>query len=164
MLLYLFMRAAIRLHDLLQYAPTNLLLRWLRSRRGLKWGIPFMLLGAAYIFGAALLTTWLEQGGPGWLNLLVALAIWNALKFLCVGPVSLVRLFRARVKERRVRAHHQAPCAEDLTPSVSVAPTILGPGPEGRDADRRGPQRVPTAVDTLGLDHKVIEHPKEPCQ
>lgn len=97
------MHAAIRLHNLLQYVPTNLLLRWLRSRRGPKWGVPFMLLGAAYILGAALLTTWLEQGGPGWLNLLVTLAIWNAFKFLCIGPVSLVRLLNARVKERRIR-------------------------------------------------------------
>ncbi|TXN30098.1 sulfate permease [Lacisediminihabitans profunda] len=97
------MRAAIGLHNLLQYAPTNLLLRWLRSRRGLKWGIPFMLLGATYLLTAALLATWLQHGGPSWLNLLVALGIWNGLKFLAFGPISLIRLGVIRLRESRQR-------------------------------------------------------------
>lgn len=45
---------------------------------------------------------------------------------------------------------------------MSVAPTILRPWTGGRKARRRGPQRVPIAVDTLGSDHEVIEHLKEP--
>jgi len=62
------------------------------TRRGLKWGIPFMLLGATYVLAAALLATWLRHGGPGSLNLLVALGTWNGLKFLVFGSASLVRL------------------------------------------------------------------------
>ena len=41
------------------------------------------------------------DGGPGWLNLLVLLFIWNALKFLVNGPITLVILIRARLAERR---------------------------------------------------------------
>lgn len=95
------MRLAIALHAFLQYAPTNLLLSRLRSRYGLKWGVPFMVLGAAYFFAAAMLATWLHDGGPIWLNLLVLLGIWNGLKLVVFGPISLMLLARARITEHR---------------------------------------------------------------
>jgi hypothetical protein len=85
------------------YMPTNILLDALRTRRGLKWGVPAMLLAGPYLLSAWLLTAWLANGGPGWLNLLVLLFIWNALKFLVNGPVTLVVLIRARLAERRER-------------------------------------------------------------
>ena len=95
------MRLAIALHAFLQYAPTNLLLCRLRSRHGLKWGVPFMVLGAAYFFAAAMLATWLHDGGPMWLTLLVLLGIWNGLKFVVFGPISVMLLARARITENR---------------------------------------------------------------
>lgn len=98
------MRLAIAVHTFLQCAPTNLLLSLLRSRHALKWGVPFMLLGAAYFLAAAMLTNWLQDGGPGWLNLLVLLGIWNGLKFSVFGPISLMLLARARITEHRDEA------------------------------------------------------------
>ena len=83
------------------YMPTNILLNALRTRRGLKWGVPAMLIAVPYLLGAWLLTVWIADGGPGWLNLLVLLFIWNALKFLVNGPITLVILIRARLAERR---------------------------------------------------------------
>lgn len=90
------------------YMPTNILLDALRTRRGLKWGVPAMLIAAPYLLGAWLLTVWIADGGPGWLNLLVLLFIWNGLKFLVFGPLSLLLLARARLLERRdsTRAAH----------------------------------------------------------
>ena len=85
------------------YMPTNILLDALRMRRGLKWGVPAMLIAAPYLLGAWLLTVWIADGGPGWLNLLVLLFIWNALKFLVNGPITMIVLIRARVAERRDR-------------------------------------------------------------
>ncbi|MGB4776902.1 sulfate permease [Microbacterium sp.] len=85
------------------YMPTNVLLAALRTRRGLKWGVPAMLIAVPYLLGAWLLTVWIADGGPGWLNLLVLLFIWNALKFLVNGPITLILLIRARVAERRDR-------------------------------------------------------------
>lgn len=85
------------------YMPTNILLDALRTRRGLKWGMPAMLIAAPYLLGAWLLTVWIADGGPGWLNLLVLLFIWNALKFLVNGPIALVILIRARRAEWRAR-------------------------------------------------------------
>ena len=85
------------------YMPTNILLNALRTRRGLKWGVPAMLIAAPYLLGAWLLTVWISDGGPSWLNLLVPLFIWNALKFLVNGPITLIILIRARLAERRAR-------------------------------------------------------------
>ena len=85
------------------YMPTNILLDALRTRRGLKWGVPAMLIAAPYLLGAWLLTVWIADGGPGWLNLLVLLFIWNALKFVINGPITLALLIGARGAERRAR-------------------------------------------------------------
>ncbi len=85
------------------YMPTNILIDALRTRRGLKWGMPAMLIAAPYLLGAWLLTVWIADGGPGWLNLLVLLFIWNALKFLVNGPITLILLIRARIAEQRER-------------------------------------------------------------
>ena len=89
-------------YGVLRYAPTNLLLNAIRTRRGLKWGIPAMLLAVAYSYAAAICTTIINDGGPGWLHLLVLLFAWNALKFIWIGPVSLVLL----VHHRCGRPHH----------------------------------------------------------
>lgn len=86
-----------------RYMPTNIALDLIRTRRGLKWGIPAMLLAGPYLYAASICTTILDNGGPGWLNLLVLLSIWNALKMLWIGPISLVLLARVRVREYRER-------------------------------------------------------------
>ncbi len=95
-----------------RYMPTNILLDLIRSRRGLKWGLPAMLLAVPYLLAASICTDLIAVGGPGWLNLLVILFIWNALKFLIMGPVSLALLVRVRVQEaaarRRVRRQTEA--------------------------------------------------------
>ena len=83
--------------------PTNILIRATHTRRGLKWGVPAMLLGVVYIVIAAVLAQWVAGRGPGWINVLVLLCLWNALKFAVNGPVTLVRLVRVRAYERRYR-------------------------------------------------------------
>ena len=85
-----------------RYMPTNILLDAIRTRRGLKWGVPAMLLAAPYLLAASTCTNLIADGGPGWLNLLVLLFLWNTLKFILIGPVSLVLLIRARLRERKV--------------------------------------------------------------
>lgn len=89
------------IYSLLQrYAPSNIVLRWVRSRRGLKWGVPAMLLALPYLGLALLCSSSAAGGGPAWLNLLVLLGLWNAMKFLVIGPTSVARLLRARRHER----------------------------------------------------------------
>lgn len=84
-----------------RYMPTNILLDLIRTRRGLKWGVPAMLLAAPYLLAASICTNFIAGGGAGWLNLLVLLFIWNALKFLVMGPISLALLVSVRIRERR---------------------------------------------------------------
>lgn len=91
--------------------PTNILLDKIRTRRGLKWGVSAMLLGAAYIFAAAMCITLIGHGWSPWLYLAFALLLWNGLKFVLVGPVSLFLLIRVRIREaaaRRRARQHQA--------------------------------------------------------
>lgn len=82
-------------YGVLRYAPTNLLINPIRTRRGLKWGIPAMVLAAVYFYAAAICTTIVNDGGPGWLYLLVLLFVWNAFKFLWIGPVSFLLMVRS---------------------------------------------------------------------
>lgn len=82
-----------------RYMPTNILLDAIRTRRGLKWGIPAMLLAVPYLLAASTLTTLIAGGGPGWLNLLVLLCLWNAMKLIIMGPISALHLLRAHIRE-----------------------------------------------------------------
>ena len=82
-----------------RYMPTNILLDAIRTRRGLKWGVPAMFLAVPYLLAASTFTTLIADGGPGWLNLLVLFCLWNSMKFIIMGPVSLILLARTRVRE-----------------------------------------------------------------
>lgn len=68
------------------YMPTNIVLDKLRTRRGLKWGVPAMLLAIPCLAAGNVMTVLIGRGAPGWFHLLVLLCIWNAFKFLIMGP------------------------------------------------------------------------------
>ena len=86
----------------------------IRTRRGLKWGVPAILLAAPYLLAASTFTTLIADGGPGWLNLLVFLCLWNTMKFIIMGPVSLILLGRARLREgAAVRAERRTMAESD---------------------------------------------------
>ena len=86
-----------------RYMPTNRLLDAIRRRHNLKWGIPAMFLAAPYLLIASICTGALAAGAPGWLHLMVLWSVWNAMKFIIMGPASLVLLVRARVQEAVAR-------------------------------------------------------------
>ena len=102
MLLLLSVRLASTIHYYLQaFAPTNILIRHLRTRDGLKWAIPAaLLLVPTYLFAAAIATTVIDDGGPGWLNVVVLTCTWNAMK---IGLVVLVSLISHLTGPRRRR-------------------------------------------------------------
>ena len=95
-----------------RYMPTNIALGAIRTRRGLKWGVPAMLVAIPYLFAASVCVEIISRGGPGWLHILVLLFIWNAMKFLVMGPISGLLLVQARVhdhrKARRAALHGMA--------------------------------------------------------
>lgn len=92
---------SVRTRDLTRhYLPTNILLDLIRTRRSLKWGVPAMLLAVPYLASAVWCARAVTDGGPGWLNLIILVAIWNAMKFIVMGPVSVLTLARRRWHER----------------------------------------------------------------
>ncbi|MEI5582297.1 MULTISPECIES: sulfate permease [unclassified Agromyces] len=105
-----------------QFMPTNLLLDAIHTRRGLKWGMLAMLLAVPYGWGALACLGLAEGGGQGWLNLIGLLFVWNALKFLVAGPVTLIRLVRVRLGEARM--------ARALTHSPAGGGEIPGEAPQ----------------------------------
>ncbi|UOQ89207.1 sulfate permease [Agromyces endophyticus] len=84
-----------------RFMPTSILLDAVHKRRGLKWGVPAMLLAVPYLLAAVAFTGLTEHGG--WYSLLALLCVWNAFKFLVAGPVTFVRLLRVRAREARAR-------------------------------------------------------------
>lgn len=104
----IWMASAHTRYFLRRYMPTNIALDAIRTRPGLKWGLPAMLVAIPYLYAASFLTVLVDDGAPGWLYLLVLLFIWNALKFAIMGPVSVVLLIGARACERRERRSARA--------------------------------------------------------
>ena len=101
-----------------RYMPTNIVLDAIRTRRGLKSGVPAMLLAIPYLAAGNIMTILIGRGAPGWFHLLVLLCIWNAFKFLVMGPVSVVLLVRTGTAERRNRR---------------MLPRSPAPRPDGRE-------------------------------
>ena len=92
-----------------RFMPTNIALDALRTRHGLKWGAPAMLLAIVYFYVASFITVLIAQGSPKWLYLVALLCIWNAMKFIINGIVCLGCLIRVRHHEQRLRQSAGAP-------------------------------------------------------
>lgn len=107
-----------------RWMPTNVLLDKIRTRSGLKYGVPAMLLAIPYLYAAAVCRELIEAGGPGWLNLFVLITIWSALKMLWIGPVSLVMLAKARWHEHAVRRNARR--ISEQSPGLVQAPVMTG--------------------------------------
>lgn len=95
-----------------RYMPSNILLDAIRTRRGLKWGVPAMLLAIPYLLIANLCVRLVADGGPGWLHLIVLVCIWSAFKMLWIGPISVVLLVRARFRESRAARRRRGEASE----------------------------------------------------
>jgi hypothetical protein len=112
---------SVRTRDYLhRYMPSNRLLAAIRTRRGLKWGIPAMLVALPYILIASICSGAAADDGPGWLHLIVLWACWNALKFIIMGPVSVVLLTRAGVREATIRRHQRHEALAEANTRVPV--------------------------------------------
>jgi hypothetical protein len=83
--------------------PTAIVIDAINMRRGLKWGVPAMLLAFPYALAAIYCRSQVEAGGPSWLNLLVILCLWNTLRFVLIGPISVLKWIGVRVREAAAR-------------------------------------------------------------
>lgn len=97
-----------------RYMPSNIVLDLIRTRKGLKWGMPATLLAGPYLAIALWCTSLIESGAPGWLHLVVLVCIWNALKMMAIGPASVVLLVKARAREHRAQRKQPQGLSEDV--------------------------------------------------
>jgi hypothetical protein len=106
----LIVQLATTIRAVLAHAPSNRLTSRLRTRGGLGSALAAIAAGAAYLFATVICTMLLDRGGPGWLNVLVLLFIWNAFKLTFAGPAILVARARQRMARRRSprKAHASA--------------------------------------------------------
>ena len=112
---------SVRTRDYLhRYMPSNRLLAAIRTRRGLKWGLPAMLVALPYFLIAYTCSATVADGGPGWLHLIVLWACWNALKFIIMGPVSVVLLVRVRLHEAASRRRQRREASTESDARVPV--------------------------------------------
>ena len=91
-----------RLYGLSQrFAPSNIVIRRVHTRTGIKWG-PLVGLAGVVVYGLLMVVTGtiVRDGGPGWVNLFVLVGFWNTLRFAVLIPVSLARLLRVRHQEK----------------------------------------------------------------
>jgi hypothetical protein len=87
------------------YMPTNRAVDWLRTPRGLKWAIPVALVATpAYLGLTALAIQGATRPGLGWLNVLVFLFSWNAMKFAWMVVLSPPRILARALRLRCLRS------------------------------------------------------------
>ncbi|MBJ7353933.1 MAG: hypothetical protein JHC98_03835 [Thermoleophilaceae bacterium] len=88
------------------YMPTNRAVEWLRTPRGLKWAIPVAVVATPAYLGLTTLAIQLAtRPALGWLNVLVLLFFWNAMKFVWIAglsPLLLARTWMRRVVRRSI--------------------------------------------------------------
>ncbi|HHY48936.1 MAG TPA: sulfate permease [Alphaproteobacteria bacterium] len=96
------MRAAAGYAAISRWYPSNLAIAWLRTRRGLKWAWPVMLVATPGYLGVShWLAAFVREGAPGWAAVFACIAFVSATKFVIFAPISLVHLARAKWAERR---------------------------------------------------------------
>ena len=98
-----------------RYMPSNIVLDLIRTKQGLTWGVPAMLLAVPYLAIAVWCTGLIDNGGPGWLHLVVLVCIWDAFKMIVIGPVSVVLLARARAQENQARNRVEPSAHDELS-------------------------------------------------
>ncbi len=109
MILMLSVRLAATAHAYVDaYAPTNILIRTLRTTEAQRLALPISaLLVIAYGLLGAWLTSIIDSGGPAWLNPLALLCAWNTIKFAWVAVASAAASVR-RVIARPLRSRRRA--------------------------------------------------------
>lgn len=82
------------------FLPSNIVIRRVRRRDGLKWGAPVGLAGAALYYGLfLLLSTGSQSWGWTWAHLVGIVVVLSLIKFTVLMPVSLVLLASHRSRE-----------------------------------------------------------------
>lgn len=117
-----------RVYGLAQrFCPSNIVIRRVHTRTGIKWGPLVGLAGVAF-YGLLMVATGtvVRDGGPGWANLFFIIGFWNTCRFAVLIPVSVFRWLRVRHQEKVLlrdwhRAHATDPVHVDAQVPVAQA-------------------------------------------
>lgn len=83
------------------YMPTNRALDWLRTPRGLKWAIPIAaVVTPSFLYATSIAAVIAAEPGLGWMNVLVILFLWNALKFAWIAVLAPLAILRPMLGRR----------------------------------------------------------------
>ena len=108
-----------RLYGLVQrFAPSNIVIRRVHTRTGIKWGTLVGLAGVL-VYGLLMVATGtiVRDGGPGWVNLFVLVGFWNTVRFAVLIPASIARLLRVRHQEKVLLRDWQRSNTTDPAPA-----------------------------------------------
>ena len=80
-------------HRYLQvYAPSNVVVAHVRrARPRLRVAVGLLALSVTLASTAFALAEWVVNGGPGWLNLVIIFAVWDAFKFIFMAIAVALR-------------------------------------------------------------------------
>ncbi|MBO1758899.1 hypothetical protein ACWDHH_14960 [Janibacter hoylei] len=127
-LISLAMRPAAAVYNWCQrWLPSNRLVTLLRTRRGYRWGVPAVLLGALYFVVGIGCYGAVRLGHTEWLYLGMLVFWWTALKLAVHGVTATIRLLIARGHENlavraAIRNERRIAVAEGRTaPTHTVA-------------------------------------------
>ncbi len=120
-----------RIYGLLQrFCPSNIVIRRVHTRTGIKWGPLAGLAGVAF-YGTLMVVTGtiVRDGGPGWVNLFFIIGFWNACRFTFLIPTSAVRLLWVRHQEKMLlrdwqRIHAAVPDTRRMDARVPAAQAL----------------------------------------
>jgi hypothetical protein len=99
-LILLVMRPVKVVYDWCQrWLPSNRLVHLVRARRGLRWGIPLVLLGAGYFAVGVVCAGIVQAGGPGRWYLPMLVCWWTAIKVISHGLYATITLPIVRASE-----------------------------------------------------------------
>ncbi len=120
-----------RLYGLAQrFCPSNIVLRRVHSRSGIKW-VPLVGLTGVIVYGLVMVAcgTIVRDGGPGWVNLFFTVGFWNTCRFTLLIPTSVARLLRVRHQEKALlrdgqRTHATAPTAAEAEGMDAHVPAV----------------------------------------
>lgn len=89
----------------------------MHTRDGITWA-PLVGLAGVAVYGLLLMATAtvVDRAGPAWVNLIVLVAFWDAIKFAWLIPVSLIRLLRVRHQEKVLLRAWEHASATESTP------------------------------------------------
>lgn len=95
-------RIAAKIHSWCRWYPSNLLLNYVRTRRGLRWGLPLAAVGYGYLYGAGFLLSLISSGHSRSLYVAAAICAWSGVKLVFGGLYAAAHAVYVRSRENLV--------------------------------------------------------------